>query len=350
MLAVRNLNIAEFNPVVPLPDEPLLIETADCSEPMERDDGFRITPLDDNTEKYRVDVCVADTSQIYDHPDIFDTAVKKVESKYWDLPNGGRGYDPMIDPNVIRLLDFQQGTLRDAMIVSFVVGRTQPPDHLNISFGQVEVAENLDYRQLSERCRDDEEYRKVGRASLFIMQHLQYNSGGDSDSRPTEAFNAEAVYNRLINGPAHKAWLRGSRLNESLMVCTNHMLGLMLSQEDRPAIYRRHNPTNKDISEFLAHDMAQFSTVPGPHGGLGLPVYTRATSGLRRLEDFMTIRQLWLRSQGKGPTTRDYRDIDFAVRRLNQNICSTELQKPVRMPSVSAFGRRFPIRSMVDVA
>ncbi len=50
---------------------------------------------------------------------------------------------------------------------------------------------------------------------------------------------------------------------------------------------------------------SQNSTVPGPHSGMGLPVYTRATSPLRRYSDLMVQQQLRLYLSGRELLTEE---------------------------------------------
>ena len=50
---------------------------------------------------------------------------------------------------------------------------------------------------------------------------------------------------------------------------------------------------------------SQNSTVPGPHSGMGLPVYTRATSPLRRYSDLMVQQQIRLYLSGRELLTEE---------------------------------------------
>lgn len=83
------------------------------------------------------------------------------------------GYDPMIDPELIKNLEFSQGNVRSALIVRFIVGAKHPPSEVEVLFGNVEVTRNHDYKEFGYRCRNQEEYEKFGRASAFILRHLR---------------------------------------------------------------------------------------------------------------------------------------------------------------------------------
>lgn len=339
MIAPRGVNIIELDRQASTDEAPYGIITADCSDPMEIDDGIFVEDLPTHEEMYRVGVCVADTSKLYEHGDVYRQAMKNTHARYWNLPNGERGYDPMIEPELIKELEFTKGHSRDALVVSFIVGRNQAPSELDISFGKVEVADNLSYKDFAENCKSSERDRKFGRASAFIIQHLQYTSGGDSDQATASSRNPNKIYRRLVRGPSEQVWLRGSRINEAFMVAANHLVGKVFAEEDRPAIYRVHDPADEKFLEFLPADMARYTWTPGLHKGLNLDPYCRVTSPLRRLEDFMMSYQLKQRYLGHLATQRDARDIAGAVQQLNRQLAREVLEGPLRLSVADTLGR-----------
>lgn len=339
MTAPRRTRIMELDQHASTAEQPYGIITADCSSPKEIDDGIFVEPLPTAQETYRVGVCVVDTSRLYDNGDVFKQAMTNIEAKYWVLPGGELGYDPMIDPEVIHDLEFTSGNVRDALMVSFLVGKHKPLSEVNVSFGKVEVVENLNYKDFVKKCWDEEGARKFGRAAAFIIQNLKYTSGGDHDVVSAPNNNFGSIYNRLINSSSKETWLRGSRVNEAYMVAANHLIGRLMAEEGRPAIYRVHDPSDETYLEFLPPDMATYSRRPGLHAGLNLNPYCRVTSPLRRLEDFMMSYQLRQRHLKREPTLRDTRDIAAAIQRLNGQVVREFLNGPLRLNKHDTLGR-----------
>jgi exoribonuclease II len=304
------------------------IITADCSSPKEIDDGLFIEQLDETHELYRVGVCVVDTSKLYKDRVIVEQAFDRTAAKYWTMPDGEQGYDPMIEPEVIKELEFTAGNVRDALIATFLVGRVQSPAEIELSFGKVEVAENKNYKDFAGFVATDEG-QKFYRASKFIKQHLGYIAYGDHVGSWPSWRTTQAV-----PSVSEQAWKRGSKINEAFMVATNHLVGKALAEEGRPAIYRVHDPEDEQYLEMLSASVGRYTRKPGPHAGLGLEPYCRVTSPLRRLDDFMMNYQLKRRYQGQRPSGGDVRDLAFAIRRLNQEIIAAAPK------DVSRFSRR----------
>lgn len=306
------------------------IITADCSSPKEIDDGLFVQSMDEEHELYRVGVCVVDTSNLYDDPNVVKMAQGRTEAKYWDLPGGERGYDPMIEPDLIKGLEFTAGNVRDALKVTFLVGPQVAPSDLEISFGPVEVTENKTYKQFSNYASNGNEGQRFARVGELIKGHLGYVAYGDHvGARPTWREGATQLSNL-----SQSAWKRGSKINEAYMVAANHLVGKQLAQEGRPAIYRVHDPEDEQYLELLSASVARYTRTPGQHSGLKLDPYCRVTSPLRRLDDFVMNRQLKQRFLGKAPTAHDAKEVAFAIRRLNQEIVAAAPKE------VSRFSRR----------
>jgi exoribonuclease II len=341
MIAPRGPNIVELDMRASAPELPYGIVTADCSDPKEIDDGVFVEPLPAAQETYRVGVCVADTSKLYDDREVFNQAMTRTEAKYFQLPGKEVGYEPMIDPELIRDLEFSQGNVRSALIIRFLVGANQPPSDVEVMFGKVEVARNHDYKEFGYRCRNQEEYEKYGRASAFILRHLRYTSGGDNEPMVDTSADVDSVHKQLVNMPAHQAWLRGSRLNEAFMVGANHLVGRLLAEEGRPAIYRVHDPEDERYLEFIPPTIATYSRNPGKHVGLNLDSYCRVTSPLRRLEDFYMSDQLRKRHKGEPVTRRDEREAAAVVQTLNRRVAYEVSQGPLRLTDQDVLGKNW---------
>ncbi len=316
------------------PEKPFAIITADCSGPREIDDGLFVQPLDAASELYRVGVCVADTSKLYDNGEIRRLAMSNGSAKYWDLPNNERGYDPMIPPEIIKGLEFTKGSVRDALILTFLVGRGVPPTDLEVLYGKVQVTTNLNYKEFADRCNYQPTSRKFAAASTYIREGLKYNPGGDHTKALAKARAAslqqtlpeDAPENTEVVSVSEKRWLNGARCNEAFMIAANHLVGKQMHMEGRPAIYRLYDPLDTSREDFVAANLARYGMTPGRHAGLNLDPICRVTSPLRRLEDYMMSHQLRQRHLGREATRADVRNLGDAVRRLNQEIAIQALR------------------------
>lgn len=314
------------------------IITADCSFPKEIDDGLFVEPLDESYELYKVGVCVADTSKLYANPDVVRQAQTRTAARYWDLPDGERGYDPMIDTELIQELEFTAGAVRSALIITFNIGPTVAPTDLDISFGQVEVLKNMTYKEFS-NFSTSPKGQKFATASSLIKGHLGYVAYGDhTGNKPIWRENTDGVSLALPNTSAW-AWKRGSKMNEAFMVASNHLVGRQMREEGRPAIYRVFDPEDEQFIDIVSANVAMYSRMPGPHTALNLDPYCRVTSPLRRLDDFVMNRQLYKRFIGKPPVAKDAEDVAFAIRRLNQEIIASAPKEASRVSRRDILGR-----------
>lgn len=312
------------------------IITADCSFPKEIDDGLFIEQLDESHELYRVGVCVADTSKLYSNPEVIRQAQARTAARYWDLPDGERGYDPMINPEIIKGLEFTEGSVRNALVITFLVGDKVSPSEVDISFGEVEVDQNKSYKDFANFAFNGKG-RRFYRAGNFIKDHLGYVAYGDHiGSKPAWRSTTDLPNNRNVSG---QAWKRGSKLNESFMVAANHLVGKTLSAESRPAIYRVFDPGDESYIDIVSANVAMYSRTPGPHMGLRLDPYCRVTSPLRRLDDFVMNHQLYRRFLGHAPVTKDAEDVAFAIRRLNQEIIACAPKEASKVSRRDILGR-----------
>lgn len=312
MFATRGLNIFELDRRATTAEAPYAIYTSDCSDPREIDDGVFVEPLPSAIEAYRVGVCVADTSKLYLDGGIRKTVLERVHADYWDLPNGERGYDPLIDPMIIKDLELAEGNIRNALIVSFVIARNVLPSEVEVNFGKIEVIKNHSYKDFSMLTVPGSKLQKYSRASQLILAALNFKLGGDSTHHPPESGP------RNLKNVSYQSWKRGARMNEAFMVAANHLVGKMLRDEEYPAIYRVHDLNDVTFEEIMETNTARYTQTPGPHYGLGVDPYCRVTSPLRRLEDFVMNYLLRLRSQGKEPTPQDLAIMSQAIRSLNK--------------------------------
>ncbi|HEY1063850.1 MAG TPA: RNB domain-containing ribonuclease [Candidatus Saccharimonadales bacterium] len=290
------------------PHKPYGIITADRQGTKEFDDGISVTPLPSAEEMYQVNVFAVDTSPLYFNYDVAQQVINRRETTL-TYDNDGKliSRTPMIDPELTRGMHFSEksGPL-GALVVSFTVGINEPIDNCSASYGQVEVAKNYPFNTFGGMCRDREHFIRYGRAAALILMHLHNAGVSDMD-----------IYNALLHVPRDRAADRGLNINRAFMIAANHITGRIMRSEGRPAIYRTNryaDGTRPDPKLVLP---AEFSTVPAPHVGMGLDVYTRVTSPLRRAEDFMMHGQLRLRHQRRQPGKRDYRLLTRTIRRLN---------------------------------
>lgn len=323
MIDRKGLSLVELDHQASTDSAPYAVITADCENPKEIDDGIFVEPMPAAQETYKVGVCVADTSSLYDDKTIFDQAMTNLEAKYWLQPDDTIGYEPMIDVDAVRNLEFTAGNVRSALIVTFIVGCLTPPSEVEINFGKVEVVKNQNYRELWRDCLPGEQGEQFGRASAFILRHLRYTSDGYAHRTLPQSFRK--IHKKMIFGDEPCLLERGSRINEAFMIAANHLVGRTLAEEGRPAIYRVHDPRNFGDDLTIPRDLARYSGIPGRHAGLNISPYCRVTSPLRRAEDFVMSRQLKQRFDGLETSAADADIVTQAVQRLNARIAEVAL-------------------------
>lgn len=314
MIASRGLTLIELDKRASEADKPYGLITADCSAPHEIDDGISVEALPTAHEMYRVRVFAVDTSKHYRDNAVITRALQKVESHYYDTETGLHAYEPMLDPGLTQRLHFARGVGKSALVVTFIIGAEQPPVDIDVNFGAVEIIRNYNYKTFGEKCRYSDRFWPYGRAAALLMHHLGVLEGSD-----------EEIHRGFIHVPRDETWQRGAMINQSFMVAANHLVARLMREEDRLAIYRVHDLSDETYTEFLGPGTARYSKRPGPHDGLGLDGYTRVTSPLRRLEDFVMHGLLKERSRGQAPDTRDQKLVSEAIRRLNQRVGEQQL-------------------------
>lgn len=324
MIARRGLTLVELDHQASETNAPYAVITSDCENPKEIDDGIFVEPLPALQETYKVGVCVVDASPLYEDREIFDQAMANTEAKYWLEPDQSIGYEPMIDEEAVRSYEFTAGNIRDALIVTFIVGCQTPPSEVEINFGKVEVVKNQDYRELWRDSMPGEQGERFSRASAFILRHLRYTS--DSFSHRTLPQTFRKIYKRMMFDEELCLLEKGSRINEAYMIAANHLVGKTLAEEGRPAIYRVHDPRNFGHDKTIPRDLARYSNLPGRHAGLNITPYCRVTSPLRRLEDFVMSYQLKQRFCDAQASEKDAEVISEAVQRLNARIAAVALE------------------------
>jgi hypothetical protein len=307
-VAERGLSIVHLDELASEAEKPYGIITVDCSNPKEIDDGISVEVLPAAQELYRVKVFVVDTSKLYSDEHIVRKVLRKTEARYLNPQSDAEGYEPMLEDRYIKNLEFSAGTARSALIVSFIAGPTLPPDDVSIEYGQVEVVKNFRYDKFGRKCRYDEKFWHYGRAAAAILSHLRTDPGDD-----------EQIHNELIHVPKHEVFRRGADINQAFMVAANYLVAKTMLDEPL-AIYRTHDLDDTTYDELISSRVARFSIRPAPHHGLGLDVYTRVTSPLRRAEDFFMHGLLRARYEGRAINGRDKKLITSAIQRLNQRV------------------------------
>ncbi len=317
--------------------KPHIILTADDPNPREIDDGIIVERLRGRDEAYRVGVCVVDTSGLYTDTAITEMAFANARARYNERSKGRiEEYVPMIDEDIIHALEFKEGNVRDALILWFTANKKKAPSDLSVEFGQVEVTANHTYKSFDSYDRNIDKRGKYGRAAAFLMWNLAGAQSAEADldlGRQNEIGVTFGRHKKLSVEASNK---RGSRINAAYMVAANYLNGCMFSETDRPAIYRRHGLSddqdgmNHTLDGWLSDNVATYSLVPGPHDGLGLDLYSRATSPLRRLEDYMMLYQLRLLYEGKEPTLADVVKLGEAVRELNSLVVEHSTRRIVQ--------------------
>lgn len=314
MVAGRGINIVELDEAAYEHSQPFGIITADCTQPSEIDDGIAVEVLPSEQEMYRVRVFAVDTSDLYQYEETVRQVIERTESRYHNPNSGDESYEPMLNPYDVEKRHFVAPKIRDAVVISFVLGAGVPPTDETIEFGKVHVRQNMTYAKFGEKCRYSPNFAAFGRAAALILHHL-------APLDVSEEHNG--LHRSLIHVPREETFKRGARINSAFMVGANHIAGRIMQDEGLLGIYRVHDPTDPTFREFIDPRVAHYSTTPGPHNGLGVDVYTRVTSPLRRSEDFIMHGLLRARQQGRQLNGRDKRLVNATVQRLNQRVVNS---------------------------
>lgn len=317
---------------------PLPVITADCSGAHEFDDAIAVKPLPTHRESYEVTVCSVDTSYLFHNEQVLRQVIQKTESKYYNPSTDKEVYEPMLDKDLTQQLHFIAGAIRKAMMVSFVVGEDLPPQDTKIRFGHVYVEHNYRFNAFGDKCRWSPNFEKYGRAAALITHHLGLNK---------EAFDEEDAYKDLIHVPQSESWKRGSEITKTYMVGAGNVVGRVMRDEGALAIYRTHDHRDTSLIKVLSPKYAHYDDIPRPHDGLGLDVYTRVGSPLRRAEDFVMLGLLKLRARGKLPNRRDEKRVAEALQSLNARVV-TEQHLGITRKHDESYGA--PIRHLRSVA
>lgn len=307
-VAGRGPTLVELDERASEPEKPFGIITVDCTSPREIDDGVLVEPLPSANELYKVRVFTVDTSDLYSDEQVARTVIEKTEARYLNPQADTEAYEPMLDKEIIGDLEFAAGSIRKALVVSFNIGPSQPPADISVGYGKVEVLKNFRYDKFGKKCRYNEAFESYGRAAALILKHLK-----------PAPLDEEEAYAGLIHVPKSGVYRRGADINQAFMIAANYHVARIMSEE-KLAIFRTHDLQDETFRELMNPNVARFSTHPAPHDGLGLDMYTRVTSPLRRAEDFMMHGLLRARHEGRAIDRRDRRLVTTAVQRLNQRV------------------------------
>jgi len=101
------------------------------------------------------------------------------------------------------------------------------------------------------------------------------------------------------------------RLVSEMMVLANRLTAQYALRHDIPVIYRVQDPPSEPVRSLATYDPVEFerqvrklkrtrlSTIPQPHAGLGLELYTQISSPIRRYADLVLARQLDAQVEGR---------------------------------------------------
>lgn len=323
MIEARGLTFAQLDERASEPGKPHAVITADCTGAHEFDDAISVRALPTATETYQVDVFAVDTSRLYYDEDIVRRAMTLTASRY----RSAHLYNPMLDRDMTQRLHFAQGSTKNALGISFLVGVNDAPTDVNISFGRVEVRRNMTYKSFGDKCRYSPSFEAYGRAAALIMHHLRFDANS-SEENDTEFSDR---YDNLIHVPKSETWKRGNSINQTFMIAANHLVGRTLMENNDLAIYRAHDTTDDYLLEVFSPSVARYTTNPTPHHGLGLDVYARVTSPLRRLEDFINVGLIKQRARGRGIGQRDQKITIGSTQRLNQAVAAEQFAGPLML-------------------
>lgn len=203
------------------------------------------------------------------------------------------------------LASLVEDRLRAALSFRVTFGPDGTLEDWEFAGSQVRVTRRLSYEQADEILAAPQDTlgtaltKLLGLSEKLAAQRAQ--AGGFTLSRPEPKITVcdGRVTVKLLdpNSPSR-------RLVSEMMVLANRLTAEYALRHDIPVIYRVQDPPAEPVRSVAQYDPVEFerqvrklkrtrlSTIPQPHAGLGLALYTQISSPIRRYADLVLARQL----------------------------------------------------------
>ena len=273
----------------------LPVFTIDGPKTKDFDDAISLEIFDD---EIRIGVHIADVSAVIEKESPIDVAAKERASSLY-LP---RRQIPMIPADLSQdLLSLREGCDRPA--ISLLARFSTDGNMLRYRFSAstIRVQRQLTYSDVNENLLTKDRFRELHRLAEILRQK-RLNHGAmnlslpelEIDTDPAGALKLELVPQ---DTPSRM-------IIAEFMILYNELAAEFCRKNSIPVLYRAQaQPTEKlplDERGYIFYVFQQrrklsplhISTNPNPHSGLGVALYTQATSPIRRYLDLVVQRQL----------------------------------------------------------
>ncbi|MCP4579580.1 MAG: RNB domain-containing ribonuclease [Deltaproteobacteria bacterium] len=290
-----NLAVSGF-PECPREDlRSLPIITIDGPTTLDFDDAISLE-ISDN--ELRVGVHIADVAAVIEKESPIDAAARDRASSLY-LP---RRQIPMIPADLSQdLLSLKEGCNRPA--ISLLARFSLDGTLLGYRFvsSMIRVQQQLTYGHVNENLAKNSQFQELHRLAKILRQKRMDRGAMNLSLPELEIDIDEGGTLNLKLVPQDSP----SRMMVSeLMILYNELVGEFCQKHDIPVLFRgQSQPTEKlplDEKGYVFYVFQQrrklsplhISSNPKPHSGLGVALYTQATSPIRRYLDLITQRQL----------------------------------------------------------
>ncbi len=273
----------------------LPIITIDGPKTRDFDDAISLEFVDNDI---RIGVHIADVAAIIHHQSPIDAAAKERASSLY-LP---RRQIPMIPKDLSQdLLSLKEGCDRPAISLLARFNRDGTMLRYRFCASTICVQRQLTYGDVNENLLAKERFRELHRLAEILRQE-RLNRGAmnlslpelEIDTDPSGALRLDLVPQ---DSPSRM-------IIAEFMILYNELAARFCQENKIPVLYRgQAQPTEKlplDEKGYIFYVFQQrrklsplhISTHPNPHSGLGVDLYTQATSPIRRYLDLVVQRQL----------------------------------------------------------
>jgi exoribonuclease-2 len=305
----------------------------DDDETREVDDALSVERHGDRTI---VGIHIADPAHFVAKDDVLDrVAMERPLSLY--LPTT----TVMMFPDRLScdLASLSEGKLRATLSFRVTFGPDGAIEDWEFHGAQIRVTRRLSYEQADAMLAAPQ--GTLGEALTRLLQiseklaAARVAAGGFTLSRPEPSIHVVAgrITVKVLdpNSPSR-------RLVSEMMVLANRLTAEYALRNDVPVIYRVQDPPSEPVQSVIRYDPVEFerqvrklkrtrlSTIPQPHTGLGLELYTQISSPIRRYADLVLARQLDARVEGREfPYSQvELLEVLGAVERMSQQNRSLE--------------------------
>ncbi|MFP4086238.1 MAG: RNB domain-containing ribonuclease [Desulfobacteraceae bacterium] len=281
-----------------------------------------------NGDRIHLGVHIADVADVITPGSLLDQAARQRASSHY-LP---RRQIPMI-PEVLSqdALSLKQGCDRPAVsLLATFDPKGRLLDH-RFTRSVIRVRRQLSYTAVEEIYEKEESLTRLSDLSQTLRQQ-RMNQGALNLSLP----ELEVRFNpdQTVSLEFIEQDTRARMIVAEIMILYNWLAAKFCQDHQIPVLFRTQpEPSEKlplDEKGYLYYvfqqrrklSPLQVQTAPGPHAGLGMPVYTHATSPIRRYLDLLTQHQLKGALSGQAPSwdEKELEEIRLYVEPVIKNV------------------------------